>query len=313
MQTSRAPVTVVIPCFNQGRFLASAIRSVQAQSYEPLETIVVDDGSSDETAEVATAAGTRLIRQSNLGVSAARNAGLSSAAGEFIVFLDADDELLPGAIDSGVAFLDARPQTSSVVRQCYSMDIDGRPLHSEQPIVHGIDLYREWLSHNFAWTPGAAVFRRRAILDIGGFPTDVDAAADYAVYLRLARHGTVAFDPRPVLRYRQHEGAMSGDPVLMLRTTLEVLRRERAHVPSNLTGAFAHGQRVWRTFYGEQIIERLRRDWRQGRPDRWQVQAVYTLIRHCPRPLVTNLLRKITRKLRGQPQEDLPTTATRRF
>ncbi len=128
MQTSRAPVTVVIPCFNQGRFLASAIRSVQAQSYEPLETIVVDDGSSDETAEVATAAGTRLIRQSNLGVGAARNAGLSSAAGEFIVFLDADDELLPGAIDSGVAFLDARPETSSVVRQCYSMDIDGRPL-----------------------------------------------------------------------------------------------------------------------------------------------------------------------------------------
>ena len=312
MQTSRASVTVVIPCFNQGRFLASTIRSVQQQLYEPLETIIVDDGSSDETSEVATAAGTILIRQPNLGVGAARNAGLNAATGEFIIFLDADDELLPGAIDSGVAFLEARLHTSAVIRQCHSMDIDGRPLPSEQPIIHGADLYREWLSHNFAWTPGAAVFRRRAIVDIGGFPTDVDAAADYAVYLRLARHGTVAFDRRPVLRYRQHEGAMSGDPVLMLRTTLEVLRRERAHVPSNLNGAFAHGQRVWRTFYGEQIIERLRRDWRQGRRDRWQIQGVYTLIRHCPLPLLTNLLRKITRTLRGEPQEELSTTATRR-
>lgn len=312
MPTSRSSLTVVIPCFNQGRFLPSAIRSVEEQCYESLETIVVDDGSSDDTAEVARVAGTRLIRQANLGVGAARNAGLNAAAGEFLIFLDADDELLPNAIESGVAFLESRPQISAVIRQCQSMDIDGRTLPSEQPVVDTDDLYREWLSHNFAWTPGAAVFRRRAVLDIGGFPTDVNAAADYAVYLQLARRGRVAFDPRPVLRYRQHEDAMSADPVLMLRATLEVLDRERAHVPANLLGAFAHGQRVWRTFYGEEIIERFRRDWRQGRRDRWHLQAAYTLIRHCPGPLAANLLRKISRMLRGQPQEELPTTATRR-
>jgi glycosyltransferase involved in cell wall biosynthesis len=313
MQISRSSVTVVIPCFNQGRFLATAIRSVQRQSYKPLEIIVVDDGSSDDTAEVATAAATKLIRQPNLGVGAARNTGLKAATGEFVIFLDADDELLPDAIESGVAFLGARPQTSAVMRQCHSMDINGRTLPSEQPVVDTSDLYREWLSHNFAWTPGVAVFRRRAVLEIGGFPTDVNAAADYAVYLQLARRGGVAFDPRPVLRYRQHEGAMSGDPVLMLRATLEVLERERVHVPSNLMGAFAHGQRVWRKFYGEEIIERLRRDWRQGRCDRSHLQAVYVLIRQCPRPLVANLVRKVTRVLRGQPQEKLPTTATRHF
>jgi hypothetical protein len=312
MQMSRPPVTVVIPCFNQGRFLATAIRSVRQQAYAPVETIVVDDGSIDDTSEIASAAGTTLIQQPNLGVRAARNAGLSSASGEFVIFLDADDELLPGAIESGVAFLEAHPQISCVVRHCYSMDANGRPLTAVPPTVDSTDLYREWLSHNFVWTPGAAVFRRTSIVAIGGFPTGVDAAADYAVYLRLARNGSAALDPRPVLRYRQHEGAMSVDLVLMLRATLEVLRRERPQLPPNLIGAFAHGQRVWRTFYGEEIIDRLRRDWRQGHRTRWQLHAAYALVRHCPRALCTNILRKVTRTLRGLPREDLPTTATRR-
>ena len=312
MKMPHPSVTVVIPCFNQGRFLANAIRSVQNQRYEPLETIVVDDGSTDETAEVAAACGTRVIRQPNRGVGAARNTGLNVAGGELVIFLDADDELLPDAIESGVAFLETRPQISCVVRQCYSMDVDGHSLPSEQPAVDSAGLYREWLSQNFVWTPGTAVFRRSSILAIGGFPTDVSASADYAVYLTLARRGGVALDPRPVLRYRQHDDAMSVDPVLMLRTTLEVLRRERAHVPPELMGAFEHGQRIWRTFYGEEIIARLRRDWRQGRLDRWHLHAVYTLFRHCPQPLWVNTVRKVTRTLRGQPQEDLQATVTRR-
>ena len=312
MKMPHPSVTVVIPCFNQGRFLATAIRSVQSQSYEPLETIVVDDGATDGTAEVAAAFQTKVIRQPNRGVGAARNAGLNVADGEFVIFLDADDELLPDAIESGVAFLETRPQISCVVRQCYSMDVDGHSLPSEQPTVDSAGLYREWLSQNFVWTPGTAVFRRSSILAIGGFPTDVSASADYAVYLTLARRGGVALDPRPVLRYRQHDDAMSVDPLLMLRTTLEVLRRERAHVPPELMGAFEHGQRIWRTFYGEEIIARLRRDWRQGRLERWHLHAVYTLFRHCPQPLWVNTVRKVTRTLRGKPQEDLQATVTRR-
>ena len=97
------------------------------------------------------------------------------------------------------------------------MDVDGHCCRRSSRAVDGAGLYREWLSQNFVWTPGTAVFRRSSILAIGGFPTDVSASADYAVYLTLARHGGVALDPRPVLRYRQHDDAMSVDPVLMLR------------------------------------------------------------------------------------------------
>ena len=312
MTMSRSLVTVVIPSFNQARFLASAILSVQEQRYQPLETIVVDDGSSDETAEVATACKAILIRQANQGVGAARNSGMAAANGEFVIFLDADDELLPNAVESGVAFLETRPDLACVVRRCEPMDVEGRVLPSDQPHVDTTNLYREWLSHNFVWTPGAALFRRRRILAIGGFPTDVSAAADYAVYLTLARSGGVGLDPQPVMRYRRHDEAMSVDPVLMLRETLEVLRRERGLVPPELIGALNEGRRNWRKFYGEEIITRLRRDWRARRLGRWHLAAIYMLLRHCPRSLWTNGTRKLARTLRGEPREELQTTATRR-
>jgi glycosyltransferase involved in cell wall biosynthesis len=307
---SRPLVTVVIPCFNQGRFLASAIQSVRNQHYQPIETIVVDDGSTDDTARVAAACGTQLIRQPNRGVAAARNAGMEAARGEYIVFLDADDELLPNAIESGVAFLENRHQLAGVVRQCYPMDVTGRVLPAQQPTVDSGSLYREWLSTNFVWSPGGALFRRRSILDIGGFPSDVSAAADYAVYLTLARDGRLALDPQPVLRYRQHDAAMSVDAARMLRATLEVLARERAHVPPNLMSAFKEGQRVWRTFYGEEIIAQLRHDWRQGRWGRSQLRTIYALIRCCPRLVSTNIARKVVRLLRGHSPEDLHADAT---
>src|SRR5437867_2391143 len=99
MQIDRL-VSVVIPCYNNAPFLRDAIQSVLSQTYERTEFIVVDDGSSDDTSDVASSdPGIRLIRQQNQGVSAARNAGLRQSRGDYVVFLDADDRLLPGAVD----------------------------------------------------------------------------------------------------------------------------------------------------------------------------------------------------------------------
>ena len=104
-------VTVVIPCRDQAHFLGWAIRSATRQNYPRVETIVVDDGSTDETADVAAAAGAIVVRQLHAqGVAAARNAGLRLARGKYIVFLDADDELLPDAITSGVDTLEREPR-----------------------------------------------------------------------------------------------------------------------------------------------------------------------------------------------------------
>ena len=294
-------VSVVIPCFNQARYLCHALRSVVNQRYPAIETIVVDDGSTDDSAQVAVAAGVTPIRQPNAGLSAARNVGLAAARGEFVVFLDADDELLPDAVASGVATLTASPHVSCVVRRCQLMDAYGRALPANYPPVDPSDLYRQWLQHNFAWTPGAVMFRRSRIVEIGGFRDDIGPAADYAVYLAIARNDAVVYEPLEVVRYRQHGGNMSHDPVVMLTATLGALRRERPHLPRGAWHDYRAGLRTWREFYGEQIIERLRREWRMGIRGNWQKRAVVALVRECPWVLATHVARKATRVIRGLP------------
>src|SRR6187200_250053 len=94
-------VSVVIACYNHGRFLPAAVDSVLAQDYGEIELIVVDDGSTDETPDVAARYPViRYLRQENQGAAAAKRAGLEASTGEFLMFLDADDTLLPGAIGS---------------------------------------------------------------------------------------------------------------------------------------------------------------------------------------------------------------------
>jgi alpha-1,6-rhamnosyltransferase len=284
MTSGREPptVSVVIPCRNQARYLPAAVHSVRAQGYRDIECIVVDDGSTDDTSTVAAALGVRLLPQRHAGVSAARNAGLSTARGDLVAFLDADDELLPEAIAAEVAALESRPDAAAVVGQCLSIDVDGRTLPSQRHVVDAAHLYEQWLPRNFVWTPGAAMFRRRALQEIGGFPVDLGPAADYAVYLRLARLDRVAFVPTELVRYRQHDANMSRDPALMLRATIEVLRRERRDAPGWARAAIRDGMDAWRQWYGEQIIESLRSDWRAGRVGVRQLRAALTLIHLCP-------------------------------
>jgi glycosyltransferase involved in cell wall biosynthesis len=283
---------VVIPCYNQARFLPLAIRSASNQSPATVECIVIDDGSTDETAAVAREHGVRVIRQPNRGLSAARNAGLVAARGEFVVFLDADDELLPGAIARSVEMLTSNPGARLVVGRCQVMDSAGGRLPAIYYDIDPSKLYDEWLSRNFVWTPGAAMFRRAALEEIGRFPQGLGPASDYAVYLKLARAGGVLLLCDEVVRYRQHDSSMSRDLVLMLRTTLAVLRREKREAPPSARGAIRRGRRMWRRWYGDQIVDRLRKDWHGGLRGGSQLRAVLALIVHCPVVMLQHGVRK---------------------
>lgn len=301
-------VTVVIPCFNQARYLAAAVRSVWDQSHRPLECIVVDDGSTDGTADVAAASGARVVRQSNRGVSAARNAGLATARGELVVFLDADDVLLPDALAMEAAALSSNRRAAAVVTRCEAMDEDARPLPVEHHSIDASNLYKGWLSRNFVWTPGAAMFRRAELVQIGGFAEDLGPAADYAVYLRLARDARVAYITGRAVRYRQHAASMSRDPALMLRATLQALRRESREGPSWARGDIRRGRRTWCAWYGEQIVRDLRAHWRARTWGGRQMKAMLTLVRRCP----TVVLQHAARKTRRSVMAALQAPSTRR-
>jgi len=188
-----------------------------------------------------------------------------------------------------------------VARYCSLIDAAGAPLPTNYPTRVPHDLYGEWLYRNLVWTPGAAMFRRDPMLALGGFPVEVGPAADYAVYLQLARAGRVVFDPRVAVRYRQHDSNMSRDPSLMLRATLAVLRREKPHVPSRYRRHFKSGVNEWCTFYGEQIIQQLRADMRLGRYGALQFDAARLLVRECGGLAVMHLGRKLRRLLGGHP------------
>ena len=129
MHNGNSPlVSVVITSYNQARFLNEAIESVLTQTYSQFETVVVDDGSTDNVFEVvAQYPGVRYMRQDNQGLSAARNTGLRQSNGAYLVFFDADDRLLPIALETGVDCLQAHPECGFVSGHYSVIKSDGSP------------------------------------------------------------------------------------------------------------------------------------------------------------------------------------------
>src|SRR5215472_13640646 len=179
-------LSIVIPCYNQAHFLGEAIASALAQDHSPVEIVVVDDGSTDETAAVAARhPSLRCLRQPNRGLPAARNAGWQASMGRYVIFLDADDRLLPNAASVGVAALAARPDAGVAVGLARRIAADGSPLPTpRRPQVdseHYASLVRRcWM------VVGTEVYRRDALVAVGGFDEQLRFAEDYDLYLRLA-------------------------------------------------------------------------------------------------------------------------------
>jgi glycosyltransferase involved in cell wall biosynthesis len=276
-------VAVVIPCFNQAHYLAEAIESVLAQTLPPEEVVVVDDGSEDNSHEVAGRyEKVTRVRQRNRGVAAARNAGLEASRGERIVFLDADDRLLPNALEVGATALDRRPQVAFV--SGFSRDIgdDGRVLPGKrQPLVTQ-DHYLRLLQDCFIWSGSSIVYRRSALQAVGGFDESLGAGDDYDLYLRLARRFPVFCHETVVTEYRRHGTNTTRDPALVLDSELEVLRRQRSQVRDGREReARRRGMRRTRREHGRALAERIAEDWTRRRRRR-ALYGIGTMLRRDP-------------------------------
>jgi glycosyltransferase involved in cell wall biosynthesis len=288
---ARPRVSVVIPCYNQAHFLWEAIRSVLAQTYPPFETIVIDDGSTDATSNVAGRyPSVRCIRQPNQGLASARNAGLGACGGDYVVFLDADDRLLPDALEVGVHELRAHPDCAFVVGQCRRVDADGRVLPPDPMPNPGCDVYAELLRQCFIWCPATVMYVRASLQASSRFNQSarLKGTEDYELYLRLARGFPCYCHNRIVAEYRVHAGSMSANSALMLSSTMATLRAQRSYVASNprYQDALKFGIRAAPEYYGPKVFENFVLKIRTGCQWKAAIRELMLMMHFFPRGFV---------------------------
>jgi glycosyltransferase involved in cell wall biosynthesis len=240
-------VSVVIPCYNQGRFVGEALESVFGQTYARVEVILVDDGSTDDLAAVLQPFAGRpelaVIRQENRGLSAARNRGLAEAQGSLVQFLDADDWLDPEKLARQVAVLAAHPEIGLVFSD-YFLVYNNVDLCEQDTVADRCDdpfnpdLFLTWWIQG-VFPPCAALVRKEWIRRAGGFNTKLQAYEDYEFWLRLSAHGCRAsYLPDRLAYYRQHEGSMTAEAdTRRLHAALQAARSELARQFPDKIGA----------------------------------------------------------------------------
>jgi glycosyltransferase involved in cell wall biosynthesis len=260
----------VIPAFNQARFLPAAIESAVAQTCRDREIIVVDDGSTDDTPDVARRYGdaVRYVQQANKGLAGARNTGIEHARGEFVALLDSDDVWLPGFLEHMLGVADAQPQAAVYFSAWRYIDSAGNPL-PEPPHAHAVppsDFYRTLLRANFI-VPSSVMMRRQAVVAAGLFDETFRRLEDWELWIRLLLQGhTLVGSTACHLHYRVHGESLSADSTAMEQAALALVRKHFGEDDGHVE-AWAQDKRwayagVYR--YHALLCARRRGDWDRG-------------------------------------------------
>ena len=243
-----ASIAAIIPAYNSARFLPEAIASVRRQTVEMAEIIIVDDGSTDDTGEVARRLGTdiRYLRQENAGPSAARNTGIRAARAEWVAFLDADDQWLPEKTQRQLAALERQPALALIASDRTEIDAAGEIVVQSLFERHGLKtgfqaLDGDPIPHALArlvkknFIPTSSVLaRREVIMSLGGFNTAIRFGEDWELWCRIAaRHPITCLSAVHTL-YRRHGENAVGNTELLLQGTLQAMESLRAHCGESL-------------------------------------------------------------------------------
>ena len=220
-------VTVVIPAYNAAETLAPALDSVLNQTFDDLEVIVVDDGSTDDTASVAARFGSPIscIRTENGGVSRARNRGLEEARAELVAFLDADDLWKPEKIERQLRLLRDRPEAGISTTGSEKVDEHLAPIGDAPAGAPGDACEALLLNSMVLGQISSALVRKQLAVEVGGFDERLSQCADWDFFIRLAIRTAFAVVPQPLLLYRVAASNMSSNIPLLERDTFAVLDR----------------------------------------------------------------------------------------
>ncbi len=208
-----APVSVVIPTWNRASLVPKAVESVLAQTSPVAEILIVDDGSTDDTAEVVRRlpGPVRYLHKRNGGAASARNLGIREARNPYIALLDSDDVWRPDKIERQCAVLDARPNVVVVHSAARIIGPDGRPTGE----VWGKPEYQGWVRRKLLFANGvnasSVLARREAILQAGGYDERFRLLENWELWLRMSKLGEFAYQPECLVEYRRHDGNTISD------------------------------------------------------------------------------------------------------
>lgn len=266
-------ISVVITAYNHAQYLRESIESVLAQTYRDFEIILIDDGSTDNTKMVAARyPQVTYLYQTNQGVSAARNAGVRQARGEYLCFLDADDWLLPQALEINFNYLQTNnalafvsgaylfahvhyPLRRFVASQRFNLEERYLVNEPKKPILK--DHYSHFLKGNYVGMH-AAVLYRRWVFDEHLFEPDLHRCEDYELFLRIARKNVVFDHGEPIAVYRIHANNTTTNSQLMLDAALKVLDKQKDKLNSaEEEKSFNEGKKSWPKVYSNFVYQKL--------------------------------------------------------
>ncbi|MBD2387134.1 glycosyltransferase family 2 protein [Cylindrospermum sp. FACHB-282] len=221
-------VSVIIPTYQRGHIVSQAINSVLAQTYSDYEIIVINDGSQDNTSQVLAQFSDHhritAIHQANQGLSAARNAGIRSAKGKYIAFLDDDDLWEPQKLEKQISVLEANPGIGLIYSDSlFFSDKRGLFPGSYNTAFPTPNLQVLWTLFRYNYIPVLTVIVRRDCLDkVGLFDETLRCCEDYDLWLRVIEKFPIYFLNQPLARYRQSPNNISGNEEQMLVSCLRV-------------------------------------------------------------------------------------------
>lgn len=230
-------VTAIIPCYNGELYLRDAIDSVLSQDLPALEVLVMDDGSTDSSAEIARSFDepVRLLQQPNMGVSAARNNGILNATGELVVFLDADDLMLPGCLRRRVKLLEESGRSLLIGSYALLMP-DGELISRKHHGTPFLEIgFWEMLGGDYCVGQSGMLVKREFFEKVGGFDPLMSACEDWDWQIRACSIDGAVFDPAPMVAYRQVASSASRSALRMARGIDMVMRKNRVFAPSHWT------------------------------------------------------------------------------
>jgi glycosyltransferase involved in cell wall biosynthesis len=233
-------VTVVIPVYNGAADLAEALQSVLDQTLQPFEILVIDDGSSDNSAALAASfAGVRVVSFPNAGLAESRNRGLRLASTPWVAFLDHDDIWMPSKLEKQMLLLARSPGAgacATYVRRFHQTG-SGR-VH--QPLEDDLNPHPERdLPLRNVFCPSSMIVRRELSLAVGGFDASLRSAEDWDHWLALAHAGcSFVYCPEQLVSYRLHSNNMSNNSMRMFNAEMQLFERRIA----------PHAHPLWRPF-----------------------------------------------------------------